>query len=69
MFTQSQGETISPINSAHNTINNEIEGLSALRDALNGPLKAPFQEAISIIQAAKGRVIVTGMGKKRAYCT
>nr|WP_319514152.1 KpsF/GutQ family sugar-phosphate isomerase [uncultured Cohaesibacter sp.] len=63
MFTQSQGETISPINSAHNTINNEIEGLSALRDALNGPLKAPFQEAISIIQAAKGRVIVTGMGK------
>lgn len=63
MFTQSPVKSISPVKSAHNTINNEIEGLSALRDALNGPLKEPFQEAISTIQASKGRVIVTGMGK------
>lgn len=63
MFTQLSGDAISPITSAHNTINNEIEGLNALREALNGPLKEPFEKAISIIQAAKGRVIVTGMGK------
>ena len=63
MFTQSPGKAISPINSAQCTLDNEIEGLKALRTALEGPLKEPFKEAISTIQASRGRVIVTGMGK------
>ena len=51
------------LSSALSTIDNEIEGLKLLKTALDGPLKAPFIAAIETIRAAKGRLIVTGMGK------
>lgn len=45
--------------SAHRTLDLEIAGLKALRDSLN----EVFIKAVDRLHAAKGRVIVTGMGK------
>ena len=49
--------------SALRTLAKEAEGLRALAAALEGNLKAPFNTAVASILAAKGRVVVTGMGK------
>jgi arabinose-5-phosphate isomerase len=53
--------------SALRTISIERQGLSALADALRAPdedgLGAAFQSAVETIFRAKGRVIVTGVGK------
>ncbi len=51
------------IGSAQRTLELEMQGLSALHEALNGALADPFAGAIEILQATKGRVIVTGIGK------
>jgi arabinose-5-phosphate isomerase len=45
------------------TIELEAEGLNALRAALEGGLGARVLEAVALILALPGRVIVTGMGK------
>jgi arabinose-5-phosphate isomerase len=49
--------------SAQRTLAAEIDGLSALAAALRTSLRAPFAEAVDMLLAAKGRVVVTGMGK------
>ncbi|HXF55563.1 MAG TPA: KpsF/GutQ family sugar-phosphate isomerase [Hyphomicrobiaceae bacterium] len=49
--------------SAARTLTIEGEGLAALAGELSGPLAAPFKEAVRILKAAQGRVIVTGIGK------
>jgi arabinose-5-phosphate isomerase len=49
--------------SALETIDLEYRGLDTLRAAMEGELGAKFAEACARIAAAKGRVIVTGMGK------
>ena len=49
--------------SASRTVAAEIAGLEALVGALENGLKAPFEAAVDAIAAAKGRVVVTGMGK------
>ena len=51
------------IASAVRTLGLEAEGLSALAAALRDGLGRPFIAAIELIGTAKGRVIVTGMGK------
>ena len=51
------------LNSAARTIKTEIKGLKALEEHLNGPLKAPFLQAIEIFAKISGRLIVSGMGK------
>src|SRR5512144_2824608 len=51
------------IASAVRTLSLEVEGLNALATALRDGLGKPFLAAIELIRAAKGRVIVTGMGK------
>ena len=50
---------------ARRTIATEARGLADLADAFadGAPLAKAFSEALSLIQAAPGRVIVTGMGK------
>ena len=50
---------------AAETVRTEAVGLRALVDALapGTPLAEAFARAVSLIQAAQGRVIVTGMGK------
>ena len=49
--------------SAARTLAAEIDGLAALAAALQTSLRAPFAEAVEALLAAKGRVVVTGMGK------
>ncbi len=51
------------LESALRSIGTEIAGLEQLRAAIGNGLGAPFTEAVALIKAATGRVIVTGMGK------
>ena len=56
----------SPTKIAVEVLQTEQAGLDALAAALasdGGPQAAPFEAAIAAIASAKGRVIVTGMGK------
>jgi arabinose-5-phosphate isomerase len=49
--------------SAFRTLETESDGLTALAAAMADGLGAPFSAAVETIRAARGRVIVTGMGK------
>jgi arabinose-5-phosphate isomerase len=51
------------IASALRTLDSEAGGITALADALQNGLGAPFAAAIALILGARGRVIVTGLGK------
>lgn len=51
------------IQSALRSIKTEISGLEALAQAIGNGLGEAFARAVAQIGAAKGRVIVTGMGK------
>lgn len=51
------------VQSALRTLKTETEGLEALSAALKSGLGETFATAVGEIRAAKGRVIVTGMGK------
>lgn len=51
------------IGSATRTLDLEAEGLVALRAALDNGLSGPFCEAVGLIKGARGRVIVSGIGK------
>jgi arabinose-5-phosphate isomerase len=52
-----------PVASALRTLDLECEGLTLLRAALEGPLARPFGEALRVMRGARGRVVVTGIGK------
>jgi arabinose-5-phosphate isomerase len=45
------------------TVLAEAEALQSLAAALDGPLAGPFGAAVAAMAAARGRVIVSGMGK------
>src|SRR5271169_6267839 len=51
------------IASALRTLDTEAEGIGALSAAMSDGLGAPFVAAVETIRTARGRVIVTGMGK------
>src|SRR5580698_3252202 len=51
------------IASALRTLDTEAEGITALVAAMSDGLGAPFAAAVETIRQARGRVIVTGMGK------
>jgi arabinose-5-phosphate isomerase len=53
----------STIASALRTLDTESDGLAALAAAMSDGLGAPFVAAVDTIRGARGRVIVTGMGK------
>ncbi|MCZ0738630.1 KpsF/GutQ family sugar-phosphate isomerase [Phreatobacter sp. AB_2022a] len=55
--------TNSILASALRTLSVEAAGIAALEAALANGLGEPFAAAVSLLRAAKGRVIVTGMGK------
>ena len=65
MATQRAAEPATPDHalSAQRTLAAEIDGLAALAAALQTSLRAPFAAAVETLLAAKGRVVVTGMGK------
>lgn len=51
------------VQSALRTLDAGSNGIAALATALRGPLGASFVAAVELIRQAKGRVIVTGLGK------
>jgi arabinose-5-phosphate isomerase len=51
------------VQSALRTLDAGSSGMAALSTALRGPLGASFVEAVELIRKARGRVIVTGLGK------
>ncbi len=51
------------IASALRTLDTERDGLAALAEAMADGLGEPFAATVATIRAARGRVIVTGMGK------
>jgi arabinose-5-phosphate isomerase len=51
------------IASALRTLEAEANGVKALTDALQGELGPAFTAAVDLIRDAKGRAIVTGLGK------
>jgi arabinose-5-phosphate isomerase len=51
------------IQSALRTLDAEAGGIAALTAALQSDLRAPFVAAADLIRNAKGRLIVTGLGK------
>jgi arabinose-5-phosphate isomerase len=53
----------SAIAAGQETIRTEARALDQLCEALGGALSAPFAEAVALLVNAKGRVIVSGMGK------
>jgi arabinose-5-phosphate isomerase len=63
MSTSSGKDASSAIESALRTLETGSAGIAALAAALQGALGAAFSEAVDLIRQAKGRVIVTGLGK------
>jgi arabinose-5-phosphate isomerase len=61
--TQKPGQGHSSIESARRTLETEAGGITALVDALHNGLGPSFIAAVELIRGAKGRVIVSGMGK------
>jgi arabinose-5-phosphate isomerase len=61
--TQAAQDSEGAAASAHRTIETERAGLAALSAAIDNGLSAPFAEAVTLIRAAKGRVVVSGVGK------
>jgi arabinose-5-phosphate isomerase len=59
----SSGNDRTAVRSALRTLEVGSLGIAALASALDGPLAAGFTEAVDLIGKAKGRVIVTGLGK------
>src|SRR3984893_13367899 len=51
------------VQSALRTLDAGVSGVSAIAAALEGPLGLAFTETVDLIRGAKGRVIVTGLGK------
>ena len=51
------------VQSALRTLQTGRNGIAALATALGGPLGAAFTATVELIRQAKGRVIVTGLGK------
>ena len=51
------------VRSALRTLDAEGSGISAIADALLGPLGAAFTATVELIRESRGRVIVTGLGK------
>ncbi|GLR87399.1 capsule expression protein [Bradyrhizobium iriomotense] len=62
-MTPSSGPVSPDIESALRTLETESGGIGALATALKGPLATSFTAAIDKIRNAKGRVVVTGLGK------
>ena len=65
LMTPSSGkdEAGAAVQSALRTLEAEGSGIAAIASALQGPLGPAFAAAVELMQRAKGRVIVTGLGK------
>jgi arabinose-5-phosphate isomerase len=59
----SPGIANAAVQSALHTLEVGSQGIGAMAAALKGPLGAAFAQAVELIRLARGRVIVTGLGK------
>src|SRR6201987_796574 len=46
-----------------NVVRSEAEALRSLADRIAGPMAQTFERAVDLMDACRGRVVVTGMGK------
>ncbi|MBT9288927.1 KpsF/GutQ family sugar-phosphate isomerase [Prosthecodimorpha staleyi] len=58
-----EGNQASDLTSARRTLGIQIESMHMLAAALDGPLGRAIMEAVATIRAARGRVIISGIGK------
>jgi arabinose-5-phosphate isomerase len=65
LMTASSGteNTDAAVQSALRTLEVGTSGIAAIASALQGPLGKAFAKTVDLIRQAKGRVIVTGLGK------
>ena len=63
LMTKSSGSNNDAIQSALRTLDAEASGVAAISAALQSDLGAPFTAAAALVRKAKGRLIVTGLGK------
>ncbi|MBR0754998.1 KpsF/GutQ family sugar-phosphate isomerase [Bradyrhizobium jicamae] len=63
LMTKSSGRNDDAIQSALRTLDAEGSGVAAIAAALQSDLGAPFTAATDLVRKAKGRLIVTGLGK------
>ena len=63
MAKSSGADGANAVQSALRTLETGSSGIAAIATALRGPLGAAFAQAVDLIRNAKGRVIVTGLGK------
>jgi arabinose-5-phosphate isomerase len=64
LMAQSSGtDANAAVQSALRTLDAGVSGVSAIAAALQGPLGPAFAATVDLIREAKGRVIVTGLGK------
>ncbi len=61
--SSSTAPTEAAVQSALRTLETGRNGITAIATALKGPLGAAFASTVELIRQAKGRVIVTGLGK------
>jgi arabinose-5-phosphate isomerase len=61
--SSSTDDAKSAVQSALRTLDAEGSGITAIASALQGPLGPAFAAAVDLIRQARGRVIVTGLGK------
>jgi arabinose-5-phosphate isomerase len=61
--THSASAPHAAVEAAVRTLELEAGGLAQLRELLDGPLGPPFARSVDLLRAARGRVIVTGIGK------
>jgi arabinose-5-phosphate isomerase len=59
----SAASTDAPIESALRTLELEADGIAALASAMRNGLGPAFTAAVELVRVARGRLIVTGMGK------
>src|SRR5215467_2488258 len=63
MTSSSGTESTNAVQSALRTLEVGTSGIAAIAAALAGPLGSAFADTVELIRQAKGRVIVTGLGK------
>src|SRR3954465_15341510 len=64
LMAKSSGTDVNgAIQSGLRTLDAGVRGIAAVTAALQGPLGPAFAETVDIIRQARGRVIVTGLGK------
>ncbi len=62
--TQAEQENaVSPLASARRTLLKEQQGLEKINVALDGPFGTAFEKAVELIKNARGRVVLSGVGK------